>query len=104
MASLAPIVVFAQAVTVVCGGLVTALAYRAYQRTCARPLAALTVGIGLITGMTLLATLLRVFTLGSGSIGIAIKSIGTATGFAILAYSLYTGQSITRIGGSTGGT
>lgn len=76
-------------VTLICGGLITTLAYRAYRRTGVRTLRALAIGLGLVTIGGLIAGGAHQFTSLDLTLGIAIQSTFTALGFAVLAYSLY---------------
>ncbi|MFB6184773.1 MAG: hypothetical protein ABEI96_09490 [Haloarculaceae archaeon] len=81
----------AKTVTLLCGGLLTLVAYRAYRRTGAAALRALAVGIGLVTLGTVLGGTLHQG-LGVNLVeSVGVQSVFTAFGFAILAYSLYAG-------------
>ena len=78
-----------KAATLVFGTLLTYLSWRAYRRTGAPALRALTVGIGLVTTGAVVGGLLHQF-LGIGIVAAAgVQSVFTATGFAVLTYSLY---------------
>lgn len=76
-------------VTLVCGGLITGLSYRAYRRTGIRALRALTIGLGLVTLGGIIAGSAHQFTSMDIKLGISIQSTFTALGFAVIAYSLY---------------
>lgn len=89
MRSIELLVVASETVTLVCGGLVTWMAYRAYVRTGSAALRALTVGLVLVTIGALLAGALHQIVGVSLETGVAVQSTFTATGFAVLAYSLY---------------
>ena len=82
-------VIAANTITLVCGGLVTALAARAYRRTGSRPLGALALGLALVTVGALIAGALHQFLGVDFRTGISVQSTFTAFGFAIMAYSLY---------------
>lgn len=87
--SLETYVILVNVVTLLCGGLVTVLAWRAYRRTKATALAALSGGLGLVTIGAFLAGVLHQIAGFAFAISIAIQSTFTALGFAVLAYSLY---------------
>ena len=76
-------------VTLVCGGLVTLYAARAYRRTGSPALRALSSGLGLVTIGALLAGALHQLFGVAFSTGVGIQSTFNAVGFAVLAYSLY---------------
>lgn len=84
-----PVVTGANTVTLVCGGLVTLFAARAYRRTGSQSLAALSVGLGLVTVGALVAGALHQLFGVSFRTGVGVQSTFTAVGFAVLAYSLY---------------
>jgi len=103
------ILVALKTITLLLGGLVTHSSYKAYDRSGARPLWFLAVGLGVVTlGIFLAGTvdqLLRFSLVGtgplpvpSGSLGdravadiaLVIESTLTAVGFAVIVYSLYT--------------
>lgn len=72
------------------GGLITYLAFKAYRRTRARSLGALTLGFGIITAGTFFAGVLDQV-LGAGfQISQLIESALIAVGFLVIVYSLYT--------------
>ncbi|WP_049924233.1 DUF7521 family protein [Halopiger djelfimassiliensis] len=78
----------ANAATLVTGGAVAALSYRAFRRTGSAALRAVALGFGCIVAGAVLgggAHLLG----GDVVLGIAIRSSFTAVGFAVLLYSLY---------------
>jgi hypothetical protein len=77
-------------VTLVCGGLVTMLSFRAYRRTNAPSLRALAIGIGFVTIGALVAGGLHLIFNVELAMGIVVQSSFNALGFAILAYSLFT--------------
>lgn len=83
------LVVASKTVTLVCGGLVTWMAYRASTRTGSAALRALAVGLFLVTTGALVAGALHQVVGVSFETGVAVQSAFTATGFAVLAYSLY---------------
>ncbi|MFW6017950.1 MAG: DUF7521 family protein [Halapricum sp.] len=82
-------VVAMNSVTLVCGGLVTLYAVRAYRRTHARALGSLAVGLAFVTTGALLAGGLHQLTGLDFATGVGVQSAFTAVGFAVLAYSLY---------------
>ena len=80
----------AKVVTLVFGGLVTFLTYKAYRRTGSRSLRLLAVGFGfLLVGAALGGTLHEVAGLELEA-SVTLQSLFTALGFGVLAYSLYT--------------
>mgnify|MGYP000265213656 CR=1 FL=1 len=95
-------------ITLLLGGLITYLSYKAYQRSGARPLWYLAVGFGIVTAGTLLAGVIDQAVgiwVGDGTIAtplgefsqtavtdtaLVIETALTAVGFAVIVYSLYT--------------
>lgn len=75
--------------TLLLGGLVTFLAYRAYRRTRADGLWLLAVGFGTVTLGALGAGLLDQLANVDNGLALTIESGLTALGFGIIAYSLY---------------
>lgn len=82
-------VVATNTITLVCGGLVTLLAARAYRRTGSPALGALAAGLGFVTVGALVAGALHQLVGLDLATGVSVQSTFTATGFAIMAYSLY---------------
>lgn len=78
-----------QTVTMVTGGFVTMLAFRAYRRTGAPALRALSVGLGFVTVGALLAGVVHQVAGTDIAVALAVQSSAMAIGFAVLAYSLY---------------
>lgn len=89
MLELETYVVAAKTITLVCGGLVTWFAFRAYRRTGSPALRALTAGLGLVTAGALVAGVLDRVIGVDLAVGVGVQSTFTAIGFAVLAYSLY---------------
>jgi hypothetical protein len=76
-------------VTLALGGTISLLAHRAYRRTGATALRALSVGFAVVTFGTLLAGVVDVAT-GLGLLtGVLVQSVVTAFGFGIITYSLF---------------
>ncbi|MFC4249548.1 hypothetical protein ACFOZ7_21880 [Natribaculum luteum] len=96
------IIALANTTTLVVGGLIVLLAYRAFRRTGSSPLRAVAVGFGFIVTGSLLGGLVHL--IGENvALGIAVQSSFTAGGFVVLWYSLYTsGSTATTIRRSTG--
>lgn len=88
------IIAVANTVTLLTGGAVAVLAFRAYRRTTASALRAVTIGISCIIAGSVLGGAVHVFE-GSLVLGVAVQSSATAFGFAFLLYSLYTDRSET---------
>lgn len=89
MLELETYVILTKAITILAGGFVTLLAYRAYERTGAPALRALTAGLGLVTTGGFIAGAVHQLTRLPIVAGIGIQSTFTAIGFTVLAYSLY---------------
>jgi len=83
------LVVTTKAVTLTFGAMLTWLSYRAFTRTGAPALRALTVGIGLVTIGALLGGVVHQVVGLSVLTGVAVQSGFSAAGFAVLTYSLY---------------
>lgn len=78
--------------TLLFGAVLTGLSWRAYRRTADPALRALAIGIGLVTvGAILGGVLHRVLELRL-VVAVSVQSVFTATGFAVLTYSLYAGE------------
>jgi|AntRauTorcE11898_2_1112593.scaffolds.fasta_scaffold60140_2 phage tail protein X len=82
-------VIATNTVTLLCGGTVTLLAWRAYRRTASPALRALAAGLGLVTIGALLAGGLHQFLGVRFETSVGVQSTFTALGFVTLAYSLY---------------
>jgi hypothetical protein len=79
--------------SLVLGGLITALSFRAYRRTVARSLFLLSVGFGIITFGTVFAGFVHQFQLTTFETSLLIESALLALGFLVVVLSLYTTQS-----------
>ncbi|QLG29418.1 hypothetical protein HUG10_04285 [Halorarum halophilum] len=78
-----------KSITLVLGGIVTFLAFKAYRRTHATALGALALGFGFVTVGAMLAGMAhQAFGFATESV-ILIESALTAVGFGIIVYSLY---------------
>jgi hypothetical protein len=75
--------------TLLFGGLVTFFAARAYRRTNARPLGLLALGFGIVTLGSLLAGAIDTVAALGRQNALIVESALTATGFGVIAYSLY---------------
>ena len=84
------LLVIAKAATLTFGTLLTYFSYSAYRRTNSSALRALTVGIGLVTIGAILGGSLHQLADFPLRTSVAVQSVFTATGFAVLTYSLYT--------------
>lgn len=88
MSSTITIIAVTNAITFVLGGMIAALAWRAYRRTTSRALRAMAIGIGLVTTGMATGGLLHQFTGTDLLTAVAIQNSFVALGFAVLAYSL----------------
>jgi hypothetical protein len=85
-----PVVITAlKTITLLLGGLITYFGYRAWRRTGARSLRALTAGFGFVTVGSLLAGVADVLFGTPIEVGLLIESSLIAIGFGIIVYSLY---------------
>lgn len=83
------VLIGAKTATLVFGGLLTFLSYRAFRRTGSSALRALAVGIGLLTVGALVGGALHQLTpVGLGA-SVGIQSVFTAIGFGVMTYSLF---------------
>lgn len=89
-----PVVITAlKTITLVLGGMITYFGFRAYRRTGARSLRALTAGFGFVTVGSLLAGVADVVFGTPLEVGLFIESSLIAIGFGIIVYSLYVTES-----------
>ncbi len=77
--------------TLVLGGLISYLGWRAYSRTGAAPLRALAVGFAIVTVGAAAGGVVDQFLFGSQSTlwGVLVSSVLTLVGFGVITYSLY---------------
>lgn len=88
-----PIAIVAlKTLTLILGGVITYLSYRAYRRTRAQPLRYLSLGFGIVTLGTLLAGLVDQVLNASIRIGLLVETALIAVGFGIIVYSLYVSE------------
>jgi hypothetical protein len=73
----------------VLGGLITYYSYKAFRRTGSSALRALFVGFGVVTLGALLAGIADQLLPVDATIALAVESLFTTAGFAIILYSLY---------------
>jgi len=85
----ATVLVAAKTATVVFGGVLTLLSYRAFRRTGSPALRALTAGIGLLVVGAALGGLLHQGVGLSLAASVSVQSAFAAAGFAVMTYSLY---------------
>lgn len=89
MAEMTPVLVALKTFSLVLGATITLFAYRAYRRTGAAALGALSFGFAVVTvGALTAGALERLFTV-EPTVALTIDSALTALGFAIIVYSLY---------------
>jgi hypothetical protein len=84
-----PAIIALKTITLLLGGLITYLAYKAYRRTGARSLRFLAVGFGIVTMGTFLAGVVDRLFASAFQWGLLIESALIAVGFAVIIYSLY---------------
>jgi len=89
-ATIPPLIVVLKTLTLLLGGLITLLAYRAYRRTGAESLGFLSLGFAVVTLGTLLAGIADQLFRADLQVGLFIESALITVGFAIIVYSLYT--------------
>lgn len=89
MNHLASLVVVLKTVTLILGGTITYLSFKAYRRTGSPALRSLTIGFGLVTLGALLAGVADQIIGLQTDIALVVESVLTAAGFAIIVYSLY---------------
>ncbi|ELY78984.1 hypothetical protein [Natrinema pallidum] len=82
------VIAIANTTTVLAGGAIALLAYRAFRRTGATALRTVAIGVGVIVGGSILGSSIHLVGDAVG-LGIALQSAVTAVGFVILLYSLY---------------
>ena len=83
------IIIVAKTAILLLGGSITYYALRAYNRTGERSLWALGVGFGIVTVGALIGGVSHQIIGTDLAVGIAINSVLTAIGFAVIVYSLY---------------
>ncbi|MGM0371757.1 MAG: DUF7521 family protein [Halobacteriota archaeon] len=82
-------IVLLKSASLLLGGLITFYAFRAYNRTQARPLKLLSVGFGIITLGALLGGVVDTFLLMTREWAITVESALAVIGFGVILYSLY---------------
>jgi hypothetical protein len=88
--------------TLVFGGLLTYLSFRASRRTGSPALRALAVGIGLVTAGAILGGGLHQLLGVKLEWSVVVQSVFTAAGFGLLTYSLYTDFERPDVASNTG--
>jgi len=83
-------IVVMKTLTLILGGAITYLSYRAYSRTGATSLRFLSIGFGIVTLGTLIAGIIDQFLQLELQIGLLTESVLITAGFAVILYSLYT--------------
>ncbi|MFB6201828.1 MAG: hypothetical protein ABEI98_07440 [Halorhabdus sp.] len=83
-------VIALKTLTLLLGGLITFLAYRAYRRTNSQSLGTLALGFAVVTLGALLAGISDLVVELPIRQTLLLESALTATGFAVIVYSLYT--------------
>ncbi len=82
-------IVALKTVTLLLGGLITYLSYKAYRRTGAEPLRYLALGFGIVTLGTFLAGVVDRILGASIQLGLIVEAVLVALGFGVIVYSLY---------------
>lgn len=83
------VIIVTNTLTLSAGGLIALFAYRAFRRSRIRALQAVALGFLLVVAGTALGGLLHLAA-ADLILGVAIQSVGTATGLVVILYSLYT--------------
>lgn len=83
------VLVVSQTAIVILGGSISYFAYKAYNRTANPALRALSIGFGIVTIGAVSAGILHHLLGVELAAGVAINSVLTALGFAVVTYSLY---------------
>lgn len=83
------VVVALKGLVLAMGALITYFSLKAYRRTGAPALRALTAGFGIVTVGALLAGLLDQFVVDDPALALVVESTFTALGFGVILYSLY---------------
>lgn len=94
------IITVANTATLLTGGAVAALAFRAYRRTGAPALRAVAIGFCCIIVGSILGGLIHSLE-GNVALGVAVQNSFTAFGFAVLLYSLYAEMTDSASGSTT---
>jgi hypothetical protein len=89
MSHVQTVVVAIKTLTLILGGLITYLSYKAYRRTDAPALRALAVGFGFVTLGAILAGVMDQLSPFGLAYSVALESSLTLLGFAVITYSLY---------------
>lgn len=89
MTQVTPVLVVLKTITLLLGGAITFFAYRAYRRTEAPALGALSLGFAVVTVGALSAGVLDQLLAVDSTYALTVDSVLTALGFAIIVYSLY---------------
>ena len=88
-ASIDIIIIAAKTAILLLGGSISYYALRAFRRTGDPSLRALAIGFGIVTVGALLGGVSHQIVRADLAVGIAIDSLLTAAGFAVIVYSLY---------------
>lgn len=83
------LIVVSKTAIVVLGGSISYFAYKAYNRTANPALRALAIGFAIVTIGAMTGGLIHQFLGIDLAVGVAINSVLTALGFAVVTYSLY---------------
>ena len=76
-------------ITLILGGLITYFSYIAYKRTTSTALGALAAGFGIITAGSIIAGSINLLLGIDIQYSVLLQSIATASGFAVITYSIY---------------
>jgi len=82
-------IVVMKTLTLILGGTITYLSYKAYSRTGAQSLRFLSIGFGIVTLGTLIAGIIDQFLQMEIQVGLLVESVLITAGFAVIVYSLY---------------
>jgi hypothetical protein len=91
-ATLTTLIIGLKTLTVLLGGLITYLSYKAFRRTENRGLGYLAVGFGIVTFGTMLAGVVHQLLSADFLVGLLIETALIAAGMVVIVYSLYGGR------------
>ena len=91
------VIIAANTLTLSAGGLIALFAYRAFRRSRIQALRVVAAGFLLVVAGTALGGLLHLAA-NALIVGVAVQTVGTATGLVVILYSLYTTSARSIVG------